>query len=280
MATAINTVTKTASVVKTTKGSEKKWSEILSMNRRHDLQLPIDIAKYDHDLRRTYNSHQRQKYQTERIWANKHETWYHDDFLFRTRLLKQLKPITRRFKHIDSLSSDDNQDQQQKQQQDHILSEDEMEFLSSPASTMDRRESPNKVLPPIKQNKKRSTIRHFQNYAGEETAPSNSVLSKLICPKVLNEYEPRLYSHGHASFLDVAQRFLKHKPESIEKRVDHKTKQQQQQKQYFKVLIENEQERTRLAAIKFQQQLQEDKSKENNYDDLDDDNDSFYTRPF
>ena len=51
MATAITTVTKAASVVKTTKGSEKKWSEILTMNRRHDLQLPIDIAKYDQEFK-------------------------------------------------------------------------------------------------------------------------------------------------------------------------------------------------------------------------------------
>ncbi|CAF3135250.1 unnamed protein product [Rotaria sp. Silwood2] len=230
MATAINTVTKTASVVKTTKGSEKKWSEILSMNRRHDLQLPIDIAKYDQDLKRTYNSHQRHKYQAERIWANKHETWYHDDFLFRTHLLKQLKPITRRFKHIDSLSLDDNQDQQQ--QQNQILNEDEVEVLSPTTSIIEKKENPTKELPPIKQNKKRSSIRHFQNYANEETRPPNIVLSKLVCSKVLNEYEPRLYSHAHASFLDVAQRFLKHKPESIEKRVDHKMK-QQQQKQYL-----------------------------------------------
>ncbi|CAF1240485.1 unnamed protein product [Rotaria sp. Silwood1] len=275
MATAINTVTKTASVVKTTKGSEKKWSEILSMNRRHDLQLPIDLAKYDHDIKRSYNLHQRQKYQAERIWANKHETWYHDDFLFRTHLLKQLKPITRRFKHINSLSLDDNQDQQR----DPILNEDEIELLSSKTSIIEKKENPTKELPPIKQNKKRPSIRHFQNYANEETHPPNVVLSKLVCPKVLNEYEPRLYSHAHASFLDVAQRFLKHKPETIEKRVDYKTK-QKQQKQYVKVLIDNEQERTRLATLKFQQQLQEDKNKEDTYDNYDDDKESFYTRPF
>ncbi|CAF3151790.1 unnamed protein product [Rotaria socialis] len=282
MAAAISTVTKTASVVKTTKGSEKKWSEILSMNRRHDLQLPMDIAKYDHDLKRTFNIHQRQKYHTERTWANKHETWYHDDVSFRDQFLQQLKPITRRFKHIDSLTPTDNYGQQQKQQQqdERILNDSEMELLSSTImTTSDRKEKFMRELPPLKQNKKRSTIRHFQNYSGEDIIQSNGVLSKLLCPKILHEYEPRLYSHAHASFLDVAQRFINRKPETIEKRADNKNK-QKQQKQYYKFLIDNEQERTRLAAAKFQQRLDDDKNKENNYNNLDDDKDSYYTRPF
>jgi uncharacterized membrane protein len=274
MAAAITTVTKTASVVKTTKGSEKKWSEILSMNRRHDLQLPLDIAKYDTELKRLFNSYQRQKHQTERLWAHKHETWYQDDFIFRNHLLKQLKPITRRFKNIDSLASHDAQDQQMKNE---ILNDEELDLLTS--KNKDKKSKIIKQeLPPLKQTtNKRATIRHFQNYARDEShpPPANAVLSKLVCPKVLNEYEPRLYSHAHAPFLDLAQRFLKHKPELVEKGLDYNDK-QKQQNQYFKNLIENEQERTRLATIKFGQQLQDEKNKENNSDDFDDDDNDYY----
>jgi hypothetical protein len=270
MATAITTVTKTASVVKTTKGSEKKWSEMLSQNRRYDLQLPIDIAKYDHELKRAFNSYQRQKDQTERIWAHKHETWYRDDFVFRNHLLKQLKPITKRFKHINSLSLIDSPQQQPEQ----ILNEEEMSVL---ALKKDQQTSPVKELPPLKQTKKRSSIRHFQNYPGEQIQPANSVLSKLFCPKILHDYEPRLYSHTHAPFLDVAQRFMRRKPELIEKGPNYNEK-HKQQKQHFKMLIDNEQERTRLAALQFGQRLQEDKIKEDSYDYFNnDDDDNSYT---
>jgi hypothetical protein len=271
MAAAITTVTKTASVVKTTKGSEKKWSEILSMNRRHDLQLPLDLAKFDTELKRSFHSYQRQKHQTERLWAHKHETWYQDDFIFRTHLLKQLKPITRRFKHIESLSSNDDQDQQQKNE---ILNDDEMENLSLKKKDK-KSKTIQKELPPLKQTRKRSVIRHFQTYAGDEPRPPKAVLSKLVCPKVLNEYEPRLYSHAHGPFLDVAQRFLHRKPELIEKGLDYNDK-KKQQNHYLKLLMENEQERTRLAAVKFGQQMQDEKDKENNSDDFDIDDDDYY----
>lgn len=281
MAAAISTVTKTASVVKTTKGSEKKWSEILAMNRRHDLQLPMNIAKYDHDLKRSFNIYQRQKYHTERTWANKHETWYHDDFSFRDQFLQQLKPITRRFKNIGSLSSINNRDHvKQQQEQNPIFNNDEMDLLSSTIiTTPDIKEKPTKALPPVKYNKRRSTIRHFQNYSTDDITQSTGVLSKVLCPKMLNEYEPRLYSHAHASFLDVAQRFLNRQPENIEKGGDNKNR-QKQQKQYVKVLIDNEKERTKVAAAKFRQQLEEDKMNEISLNTVDDDKDSFYTKPF
>jgi hypothetical protein len=252
MATAITTVTKTASVVKSTKGSEKKWSEILTMNRRHDLQLPIDIEKFNAQFKRTYKLYQRQQNQTERTWAHKHETWYQDDFIFRNHLLQQLKPITKRFKNIDSLSVQENENEN--------FNGDEMEVLSL-------KKTSTKELPPLKQTKKRSTTQHSND---EKTRRPNAVFSKLVCPKVLNECQPRLDSHHHGPFLDIAQRFLEHKPELIEKGPDYSEK-QKRQKEYFKNLIDNEQERTRLATIKFGQQLDDEKSKENNDDDFDDD---------
>jgi hypothetical protein len=259
MADAITTVTKTASVVKTTKGSKKKWSEILSMNRRHDLKLPIEIEKYNTEFKRTYNICQRQQNQTERIWARKHETWYQDDFLFRNHLLKQLKPITKRFKDINSLSRQDNDDQHS---QDGILNDDEIEIVPL-------KKSPDQELPTLKKTKKCSTIQNFQ------INEPKTVFSKLICPKVLHDYKPRLDSHHHAPFLDVAQRFFKHKPEIIEKGVDYNDK-KKHQKQYLKNLIENEQERTRLATIKFGQQLQDEKNKENSSNDFDSTDDDYY----
>jgi hypothetical protein len=276
MAATITTATKTASVVKTTKGSEKKWSEILSMNRRQDLQLPVNIEKYSTAFKRTYNCHQRQQEQTERTWAHKHETWYQDDFLFRNHLLKQLKPITRRFKHIDSLSPSSGSkslslpdlidQQQQQQQQNEILNEDEIKILSL-------KQPVNKQLPPIEQTKKRSYYqdRRQSNNYNEQSERKKEVFSKLICPKILHEYEPRLYSHRHSEFLDAAQRFLKHKPEIIEKGIDSNNKQKEEQRKYLKTLIENEQERTRLAAIKFGKQLEDEKNKETDSNDFDDD---------
>ena len=267
MATAITTVTKTASVVKTTKGSEKKWSEILTMNRRHDLQLPVDIAKYDSTFRRTYKLYQRQQNQTERTWAHKHETWYQDDFVFRNRFLKQLKPITKRFKNIDSLSVPDNNDDDERKE-NGILNDDELEVLSL-------KKSSTKELPPIKSPKKRTSIQHFQNIDNEKSRRQNAVLSKIVCPKVLNDCQPRLDSHHHASFLDVAQRFLNHKPESMERRPDNSDKHKRQQK-YLKSLIENEQERARLAAIKFGQDLENEKSKDGDSDDSFGRNDDYY----
>ena len=250
MATAISTVTKTASLVKTTKGSEKKWSEILSMNRRHDLQLPLDIKKYDGEVKRTHNLYQRQKYQTERLWTNKHQTWYQNDFLFRNQLLKQLKPITRRFKRISSSSLTIDDDHQQQQ----ILNDDGTEFLSS---KIEKKSESYQELPPIKASKKGS---HFQDYSINKTTPSSNVcFAKLVCPKVLHDYEPRLYSHAHAPFLDIAQRFITRKPEFIEKGIDHDDKNKQQNR--LKALIDNEQERTKLAAIKFREQLHEEKDK-------------------
>ena len=250
-------MTKTASVIKTTKGSEKKWSEVLNLNRRHDLQLPIEIAKFDSELKRTNRSHQRQKDRTERNWAHRHETWYQDDFDFRNHLLQQLKPITRRFKHIDSLRSQGNE------QQDEAFTENGASLLSMETvnGTKGRSE-----LPPLKPSKKqRTTIRHFRNYAGEDQPLSNVVLSKRHCSKAMQEYEPRLNSHQHGAFLDVAQRFLKRHPEMIEKSVDVAGKQRQQQ-QHVKAQIENEQERTRLAALNFGQQLDEEKSRESDSD--------------
>jgi len=259
MATAITTVTKKASVVKSTKGSEKKWSEILSMNRRQDLQLPISIAKYNSEFKRTYNCYQRQQNQTERTWAHKHETWYQDDFIFRNHLLTQLKPITQRFKYMNSISSQDNED---KKKENRILKKDESLAL---------KKSSNKELPPLKQIKKGSTIQHLH----DEPEQSKMVFSKLICPKILNKYEPRLYSHHHAPFLDVAQRFLNRKPEMIEKDIVYNDK-QKQQKEYLQILIENEQERTRLAAVKFGQQLQDEKNQENDSNNSDSDDDDYY----
>lgn len=267
MATAITTVTKKASVVKTTKGSEKKWTEVLAMNRRHDLQLPVDIAKYNTEFKRTYNCQQRQQSQTERLWANKHETWYHDDYLFRNHLLKQLKPITRRFKHINSISLQDNEDQQPTE----ILNQDEIEILSV-------KKSSNQDLPPLKNTNKYTTIQSYQNFNSNQFQPRRPkvVFSKLICSKVSHECTPRLYSHHHGPFLDVAQRFLKRKPEMIEKGVDYHDK-QRQQKQYLKMLIENEQERTRLATIKFGEQLDNEKIRDNYSNDFDDDeNEDYY----
>lgn len=244
-------MTKTASVIKTTKGSEKKWSEILALNRRHDLQLPIDIAKFDNDLKRTNRSHQRQKDRTERNWAHRHETWYQDDFDFRNHLLQQLKPITRRFKHIDSLPLHENE----QQDETSLLS---MESVNGRTGRSE--------LPPLKASKKqRTTIRHFRNYAGEDQQLSNVVHSKRQCSKVMHEYEPRLNSHQHGPFLDLAQRFLKRHPEMIEKSVDVAGKQRQQQ-QHVKAMIENEQERTRLAALNFGKQLDDEKSHESDSD--------------
>lgn len=259
MATAITTVTKTASVVKTTKGSEKKWSEILTMNRRHDLQLPLDIAKYNNEFKRTYNLYQRQQNQTERSWAHKHQTWYHDDFLFRNRLLTQLKPITRRFKHVQSLSPSENDDEEEEQHDHGILNAEEVDVLAL-------KKTSTKQLPALKRTtKKRSTIRPVEQRVRRE----NPVLSKLVCSKVLQPYEPRLYSHHHAPFLDIAQRFIQHKPEGLEKGANNNER-QKQQKKYLKNLIENEQERTRLAAIQFGQRLEDEKNKENDNDsDLD-----------
>ena len=116
--------------------------------------------------------------------------------------LKQLKPITRRFKHIESLSSQDNDNQLQHNTQ--ILNDDEVENLSLKKN---KKFEPIKELQPLQKTKKRSIIRHFQSYAGEEPHPPNAVLSKLNCSKVLHEYEPRLHSHAHGPFLDIAQRF-------------------------------------------------------------------------
>jgi hypothetical protein len=257
MATAITTVTKTASVVKSTKGSEKKWSEILTMNRRHDLQLPVDIAKYNSAFRRTYKLYQRQQNQTERTWAHKHETWYQDDFIFRNHFLKQLKPITKRFKNIDSLSVQDNDDYEKKE--NGILNDDELEILSL-------KKSSTKELPPIKSMKKLPNIQKFPNHENEKPHRKKAVPSKIVCPKVLSDCQPRLGSDHHASFLDVAQRFLNHKPEIIEKGPDYNEKHKRQQK-YLKSLIENEQERTRLAAIKFGKDLENEKSKGSDSDD-------------
>lgn len=263
MATAITTVTKTASVVKTTKGSEKKWTEVLTMNRRHDLQLPIDLAKYNHEFKRSFNCYQRQKNQTERLWANKHETWYHDDYLFRNHLLKQLKPITRRFKHIDFVTLQENNNEKNKE----ILNDDEIEVLSL-------KKSSDQELPPLKNTRKLPDIQSYPTMNLNEHRPGprrpKVVFSKLICPKLTQDCKPRLNSHHHGPFLDVAQRFLRRKPEMIEKGLDYHDK-QKEQKEYLKTLIQNEQERTRLATIKFSEQLQNDKIKENYYDDFDDD---------
>jgi hypothetical protein len=264
MATAITTVTKKASIVKTTKGSEKKWSEILLMNRRHDLQLPIDIEKYNTDFKRTYNTYQRQQNRTKRIWANKHETWYQDDFLFRNHLLKQLKPITRRFKNINSMSREDNDDQHS---QNEILNDDEIEILSLKISS-------DEELPPLKKTKKVSIAGHFKN-SNKNNHQSKSVFSKLICPKVLHGSQPRLDSDHHAPFLDLAQRFLNHKPEMIAKGIYYNDK-QKNQKQHLKNLIENEQKRTRLAAIKFGQKLQDEKNNESYSNDFDSTGDDDY----
>ena len=244
-------MTKTASVIKTTKGSEKKWSEILTLNHRHEKQLPIEIAKFDEELKRSNRSHQREKDRTERNWAHRHETWYQDDFVFRNHLLQQLKPITKRFKHIDSLPMPETE------KSDDLLTENDASLHSIQSGNETKIPS---ELPPLKPTKKRTTIRHFRNYAGEENQLSNVVLSKLQCSKMLHDYEPRLNSHRHAPFLDLAQRFLKRQPESIEKSVNAAGK----QRQHVKTLIENEQERTRLAALSFGQQIDEEKSKESN----------------
>jgi hypothetical protein len=85
---------------------------------------------------------------------------------------------------------------------------------------------------------------------------------------MLKEYEPRLYSHNHGPFLDVAQRFLKRKPELIGKSLGYNDK-KKSQNQYFKTLMENEQERMRLAAIKFHKQLEDDKHQEKDSDNSD-----------
>lgn len=251
MATAITTVTKTASVVKNTKGSEKKWSEILSMNRRHDLQLPLSIEKYNHEFKRTFNIYQRQQNQTERSWAHKHETWYQDDFIFRDHLLKQLKPITRRFRHINSLALQENNEQ-----------EDDADFLIEKENLPTKKD-----LPPLKK-----PINSIKNGNSQAVRRKTFVLSKLVCPKVLHECKPRLDSFRHTEFLDVAQRFLKHKPENLGK-ASNSIDKQKQQRQYLKTLIDNEQERTRLAAIQFGKQLENEKNKQNQYDDDFDDDD-------
>ena len=251
MATAITTVTKTASVVKNTKGSEKKWSEILSMNRRHDLQLPLSIEKYNHEFKRSLNIYQRQQNQTERTWAHKHETWFQDDFIFRDHLLKQLKPITRRFRHIESLSSQDNNEQQKQQDADFLIEDEPIPTKKT-------------TLPPLKK-----TSKYLHNIKPQTGRRKTFVLSKLVCPKVL---------HRHTEFLDVAQRFLKHKPENFEKGSDS-TEKQKQQRRLLKTLIDNEQERTRLAAIEFGKQLENDKTKQNQSDDdsdYDEYNDYYY----
>lgn len=264
MATAITTVTKTASVVKTTKGSEKKWSEILTLNRRHDLQLPLDIAKYDTEFKRTYNLYQRQQTRTERSWAHKHQTWYQDDYLFRNRLLTQLKPITRRFKHVQSLSPNGNDDDHENE--NDILNPDEMEVLTMKKPAL------KKELPALKRTKKKPLMTTLE----DRPRRNNQVLSKLVCSKMLQSYEPRLYSHHHAPFLDIAQRFIKHKPEGLEKGANNNER-QKQQKKYLKNLIENEQERTRLAAMQFKQRLEDEKNKETNGDDSDDDDYDYYS---
>ena len=170
MATAITTVTKTASVVKNTKGSEKKWSEILSMNRRHDLQLPLSIEKYNHEFKRSLNIYQRQQNQTERTWAHKHETWFQDDFIFRDHLLKQLKPITRRFRHIESLSSQDNNEQQKQQDADFLIEDEPIPTKKT-------------TLPPLKK-----TSKYLHNIKPQTGRRKTFVLSKLVCPKVLHRF--------------------------------------------------------------------------------------------
>ena len=76
----------------------------------------------------------------------------------------------------------------------------------------------------------------------------------------------------------MAQRFLKHKPENFEKGSDS-TEKQKQQRRLLKTLIDNEQERTRLAAIEFGKQLENDKTKQNQSDDdsdYDEYNDYYY----
>ncbi len=243
MATESITVTKTALLVKTTKGSEKKWSEMFTMNRCHDLQLSLDIDKYNNEFKRTFNLYQRQQNQTERLWTRKHEIWHQDDFIFRNDLLKQLKPITKHFKHIHSLSSCEDQNKD-----DEILNDnDEVKVLSLKRSSVQE-------LPTLQRIKNFSNIRHFQDLNNEKPRRPKTVLSKLVCPKVLRQYKPRLDSHQYAPFLHITQRFLKNKPQLIEKGIDNYEK-QKQQKKYFQNLIETEQERTRLAAIKFGQEL-------------------------
>lgn len=268
MATAITTVTKTASVVKTTKGSEKKWSEILTMNRRHDLQLPIDIAKYNTEFKRTYNLYQRQQTRTERSWAHKHQTWHQDDFLFRNRLLTQLKPITRRFKHVHSLSRNGNDDDHENENE--ILNPDELEVLAL-------KKPSKKELPALKRTKKKPSMNaSIDGSLYDKPRRGNQVFSKLLCSKVLQPYEPRLYSHHHAPFLDIAQRFIKHKPEELEKGTNNNER-QKQQKKYLKNLIDTEQERTRLAAMEFKQRLDDEKNKETNDNDSDNDDYDYYS---
>ena len=246
MATTVTTVTKTASVVKTTKGSEKKWTEILALNRRHDMQLPIEIARYNHQSKRAYHSYERQKNQTERNRAHRHETWHHDDFLFRTRLLQQLKPITRRFKNVDTLLPDD---------QSNRLSIYNKNSLPNLNFQPDDESFTTIELPKLKKLKKKTKLEHKQNYINEENKPTIMVGSKLKCPKVLHDYEPRLHSHQHASFLDVAQRFLSRQPEYIEK--EYESHGRQKQHQQVKAMIENEHERIRLATLNFGQQIEE-----------------------
>lgn len=252
----ITTVTKTASVVKTTKGSDKKWSEILSLNRRHDLQLPIEIAKYDSAWRRAYNSLERQKNQTERNRTHRHETWHQDDFTFRNRLLEQLKPITRRFRNIDSLPSDE---------LDYSFNHQQKDKVKAIFPELDDELRSDAELPRIKQNKKKTKDLIDDNKS------IMSVSSKIKCPKVLNEYEPRLHSHHHSSFLDMAQRFLTRHPETVEKETESSGRQKQQQR--VKNKIQKEQERVRLATKIFEQQIQEEKLRgdslfENSYDTL------------
>lgn len=244
MATVITTVTKTASVVKTTKGSEKKWSEILTQNRRHDLQLPLEIAKYDSESKRTFRLYERQKDRAERNRTNRHETWYQDDFLFRNRLLQQLKPITKRFKHVDSLSMQDDQTIQP------IFDENQVAIVTFAKTSKEKQRV---ELPPLQRTKKITFVDETKRF-------TNPVFSKIRCPKVLHEFEPRLNSHRHSQFLDVAQRFLRRQPEMIEKGIDSTGKQQQNTR--VKALIENEQERIRLAALTFGQQLQDEKERE------------------
>lgn len=251
MATVVTTVTKTASVVKTTKGSEKKWSEILNQNRRHDLQLPLELAKYDHESKRSFRLYERQKDRAERNRANRHETWYQDDFIFRSHLLQQLRPITKRFRHVNSLPI------LEQNPSESILNDDEIVLVSF------EKTKNNKLpvdLPPMQRTKKPTEVGYIGARAGEASKIVNPVFSKLICPKVSNEVTPRLNSHQHAQFLNIAHRFLQRQPEMIEKGVNCNG--QQRQNTRVKALIESERERIRLAALTFEQQLQEDKEQD------------------
>jgi hypothetical protein len=186
--------TKSASIVKNTRGSEKKWTEMLSSNHRHDLQLPIELAKCDIQSKRIFLYHERHKTRTQRQQAYQHEQWNKIDVLFRKHLNEQLKPVT----------------------------------LS--------------VKPP--------------------STPKSLPLKRSFTPKFQPESVLSTHSSArHIPFLDAAQRFITHSPECVGNEAEFNRK-QNEQKHYLRLVLDKEQERTKLAASRFSQQIYDETNSE------------------